>query len=54
MNLPSIDLSSLPDLGSLTGTFGSLSDIATAITDDRIIAIMVYLYETLPPTVPGS
>lgn len=53
MNLPSIDISSLPDLGSMTGMFGSLSDVATAFTDDRIIAIMVYIYETIPPDPQG-
>ncbi len=49
MNLPSIDLSALPDLGQLTGTFGSLSDLASATTDDRIVMLMVFLYEALPP-----
>lgn len=48
MNLPSINLSALPDLGQLTGTFGSLSDLASASTDDRIVILMVFLYEALP------
>lgn len=49
MALPTIDLSSLPDLPGAGGTFGSLSDLATAITDDRIVVIMVFIYEILPP-----
>lgn len=50
MNLPSLDLSALPDLGQLTGTFGSLSDLANASTDDRIVMLMVFIYETIPPS----
>ncbi|MGB3379352.1 hypothetical protein [Allopontixanthobacter sediminis] len=49
MKLRSIDLSALPDLGQLTGAFGSLSDLATVSTDDRIIMLMVFLYEAVPP-----
>lgn len=49
MQLPSIDLAELPDLDSATGLFGSLSDLAMAHFDDRIIIIMVYLYEVMPP-----
>lgn len=49
MNLPKIDLSSLPEFEQLTGVFGSLSDLATAATDDRVVILMVYLYETFPP-----
>lgn len=48
MNLPKIDISSLPDLDQLVGNFGSLSDIATAHTDDSIVAVMVFVYETVP------
>lgn len=49
MNLPKIDLSSLPDLDSLTGLFGSLLH-ATRITesDDSIIVLMTFLYELNP------
>lgn len=53
MKLPQIDLSSLPDLDTVTGLFGSLSHHATAATDDRLIVIMVYIYETMP-TIPGA
>jgi len=49
LTLPSIDLSSLPDLDRLTGTFGSLSDAAVASTDDRVVVIMVYVYDLIPP-----
>lgn len=49
MNFPKIDIASLPDLDTLTGAFGSLSDLATAHTDDSIIAIMVFVYEAIPP-----
>lgn len=50
MQLPKIDIASLPDLDKVTGAFGSLSDLATAYTDDSIVAIMVYVYENLPET----
>ncbi|MGI8943581.1 MAG: hypothetical protein ACR2FJ_04985 [Qipengyuania sp.] len=49
MNLPKIDLDALPDLDTVTGVFGSLSDLATATVDDRVVVIMVYVYETVPP-----
>lgn len=49
MELPRIDLSDLPGLESATGPFGTLSDLATAQSDDRIIILMVWLYEVMPP-----
>ncbi|GAA4053087.1 hypothetical protein [Parerythrobacter jejuensis] len=49
MNFPKIDLANLPELDQAAGVFGSLSDFATAATDDRIVILMVYLYETFPP-----
>jgi hypothetical protein len=50
MNLPKIDLSSLPDLDSVTGMFGSLVH-APKITDsdDSIVILMTWLYEVLTP-----
>lgn len=48
MNFPKIDLSSLPVLEKAAGMFGSLSDVATAASDDRVVIVMVYLYETVP------
>ena len=54
MNLPKIDISSLPDLDTLTGIFGSLKnwDLALAGSNDLIIVLMVYLYEIAPPAPP--
>lgn len=49
MNLPTLDVSALPDLSSLTGVFGSLSDGAQAVySDDTILIIMVFIWEILP------
>ena len=51
MNLPIIELASLPDLGTLTGVFGSLVDSAKVqSSDDTIIAIMTFLYDVFPPS----
>ncbi|GAB5347876.1 hypothetical protein [Alteriqipengyuania sp. 357] len=49
MNLPRILLENLPDLADAPGLIGSLSDLASASTDDRLIYLMIYLYETYPP-----
>ena len=49
MNLPKIDLESLPALDAVQGLFGSLSDLASATVDDRIVVLMVYVYEMVPP-----
>ena len=49
MEFPSLDLAALPNLDSAVGMFGSLSDLATAHTDDRIVILMVYVYEMFPP-----
>lgn len=48
MNLPKIELDSLPELDAVQGLFGSLSDLASASVDDRIVVLMVYLYELIP------
>lgn len=46
MNLPKIDIASLPDLDQLTGLFGSLFDTARAqSSDDTIVILMTFLYE---------
>lgn len=46
MNLPKIELSALPDLGSLTGVFGSASSAVQPLaSDDTIIDIMVFVYD---------
>ncbi len=54
MNLPKIDLSTLPDLDTLTGMFGSMSDFSPAVMDDSVIIIMVFIYELLPPGSGGG
>lgn len=50
MNLPQIDISTLPDLNTLTGVFGSTIEPAKAlIFDDSVIIAMVFLYEIMRP-----
>ncbi|UVI38451.1 hypothetical protein [Qipengyuania spongiae] len=49
MDLPRIDLDSLPGLDVAQGIFGSLSDLATATVDDRMIVLMVYVYDAMNP-----
>lgn len=50
MNLPKIDLSSLPDLHTLTGMFGSIvSPSRITESDDSIIVLMTFLYELTNP-----
>lgn len=44
MQLPKIDLGSLPGLDTVTGLFGSLI-AATPTIDDRVVVIMVYVYD---------
>ncbi len=48
MNLPTIDISALPDLDTLTGLFGSVANSAQAMSsDDTIFFLMVFLAEVL-------
>ncbi len=47
MNLPNIDISSLPGLDAAMGVFGSASSQAASY-GDTIVAIMVYVYEVTP------
>ena len=50
MNLPKIDLSSLPDLDTLTGVFGSLLHTSRiASSDDTIVVLMSFVYEVTNP-----
>lgn len=49
MELPKIALSSLPDLGEIAGMFGSVSSLAGGGHDDRIVVVMVYVYDLIPP-----
>ncbi|MBV1916621.1 MAG: hypothetical protein KUG65_00945 [Sphingomonadaceae bacterium] len=49
MNLPKIDISALPDLDTLTGLFGTLTDAARVQTsDDTIVILITFLYELNP------
>ncbi|MEM6909075.1 MAG: hypothetical protein AAF494_10385 [Pseudomonadota bacterium] len=52
MDLPKLDLSTLPGLDTAQGLFGSASN-ASASYDDRIVDIMVYIYDVLPPEILG-
>ena len=47
MNLPNIDIASLPGLDTAMGVFGSAAS-QTAFYGDTIVAIMVYVYEVTP------
>lgn len=49
MNLPTIDLANLPGLDIATGLFGSLAEEGGPTVDDRVVVIMTYVYEILPP-----
>ena len=45
MNLPKIDLSTLPDLDKLTGVFGSIADtLRVQASDDSVIILMTFIY----------
>jgi hypothetical protein len=47
MNLPTIDLSALPDLHKLTGFFGSmLSDMPMPGHDDSVVILATFVYES--------
>lgn len=49
MNFPKIDISALPDLDTLTGLFGSLTDAARIqSSDDTIVILITFLYELNP------
>lgn len=53
MDLPIIELASLPDLDTLTGVFGSLLDTAKAQkSDDTLIVMMTFLYDVFPVKPP--
>lgn len=48
MNLPKIDVSTLPNLETLTGVFGSLANPIRAVeSDDSIVMIMTFIYDIL-------
>jgi hypothetical protein len=45
MNLPKIDVSALPDLDTMTGMFGSLTQSIN--TDDVVVVIMVLVWDII-------
>ena len=46
MQEPQIDVTTLPDLETLTGVFGSVADAATLYaSDDRVIVLMTFHYD---------
>lgn len=50
MNLPKIDVTALPDLETLTGVFGSLSNPAQCLqSNDLLIMIMTFVYDVVTP-----
>jgi hypothetical protein len=50
MNLPKIDVSALPDLDTLTGVFGNLSNPAQGLqSNDLLIMIMTFIYDVVAP-----
>jgi len=53
MNLPKLDLSLLPDLNTLTGLFGSLTETRPG-HDDSIVVLATYVFDVVPPTGPAS
>ena len=47
MKLPKLDLSTLPDLDTLTGLFGSLAaDMPMPGHDDTVVILATFVYET--------
>ncbi len=48
MDFPKINLDQIPALEGAQALFGSVLQTSGAL-DDRIVDIMVYLYEVLPP-----
>ncbi len=45
MNLPKIDIASLPGIDQVTGLFGSLVASGGKM-DDTVVVVMVYVYDT--------
>lgn len=48
MNIPRINLDQIPGLEGAQALFGAVLQAEGPI-DDRIVEIMVYLYEAMPP-----
>lgn len=51
MNIPKISLDQIPGLEGAQALFGAVLQ-AGGQSDDRIVDIIVYLYEVLPPPPP--
>lgn len=49
---PSIDLSAIPGLDDAIGLFGSAL-LPGSQVDDRIVDLMVYVYDIVPPAALG-
>lgn len=50
MDLPKIDLATLPELDTLTGLFGSFARPAQALqSDDTLLVLMTFIYDTIKP-----
>ncbi|MEO0057697.1 MAG: hypothetical protein RIT17_1160 [Pseudomonadota bacterium] len=49
MNFPQINLDQIPMIEGAQALFGSVLQASGGPIDDRIVEIMVYLYEVMPP-----
>lgn len=49
MILPKLTLSSLPDLPTLTGMFGTLAEGRNPGHDDSIVILATFIYDAQPP-----
>lgn len=52
MNIPKISLDQIPGLEGAQALFGAVLQAGGGHSDDRIVDIIVYLYEVLPPPPP--
>lgn len=52
MDLPKIELASLPGLETAQGLYGSAVQLGAAY-EDSVVAVMVYVYEAAPAGVMG-
>lgn len=48
MNFPTISLDQIPGLEGASALFGAMTQ-SPGTNDDRIVEIMIYLYEIIPP-----
>lgn len=49
MNFPQINLDQIPMLEGAQALFGSVLQAGGGPIDDRIVEIMAYLYDAMPP-----